>query len=82
MQEPQQTKQIKKVIGVNIKALRDEKQLSRRKFAEQLGVDQMLVYKWERGDHRPSDLNLAVLARHGKRSPAWFYTDHSDEVAA
>ncbi len=77
----QTTRQIKQVIGSNVQQLRREKGMSRRLFAEALGVDSMVVYKWERGLHRPNDLILALLAHFGDREPGWFYTDHEKKAA-
>jgi transcriptional regulator with XRE-family HTH domain len=74
-------RQIRQIIGDNIAALRKEKGLSRRAFGDALGVDQMLVYKWERGVHRPNDVNLAALAAYSGHGPAWFYTDHGGVAA-
>lgn len=68
--------QMKRTIGKNIARLRAERGLSRRAFGDLIGVDQMLVYKWERGAHRPNDDNLAALARATGRDIGWFYTDH------
>lgn len=36
----------------------------------------MLVYKWERGDHRPNDENMAALAHFSGRAISWFYENH------
>jgi transcriptional regulator with XRE-family HTH domain len=68
--------QIKEIVGRNIRSARDALKLSRRAFGELVGVDQMLVYKWENGQHRPSDQNLAALAKATGHEIAWFYTDH------
>ena len=65
---------IKQVVGANIARARADLGLSRRAFGDLIGVDQMLVYKWERGDHRPNDENLAALAEALGRDIAWFYT--------
>ena len=77
----QATRHLTQVIGANIASVRAEKKLSRRAFGDEIGVDQMLVYKWERGLHRPSDVNLAALVSVTGKDAAWFYTDHR-EVAA
>lgn len=73
---------IKQRVGENIAAARASCGLSRRAFGDLIGVDQMLVYKWERGDHRPQDENLAALAQALSLDIAWFYTDHATEAAA
>ncbi len=42
----------------------------------------MLISKWERGAHRPSDTNLVALAELIGVDVAWFYTEHTKEAAA
>lgn len=71
----QANRQIKEIIGSNIQRQRLAKDMSRRTLAEKVGVDQMLVYKWERGLHRPADHNLAAVAVKLGRELAWFYVD-------
>lgn len=78
----QAQRQIKQIVGENIRALRAEKRLTRRAFGDVAGIDAMSIYKWERGLHRPSDKSLAVLAASFDREMAWFYTDHDSEAAA
>lgn len=73
--------QIKQVVGQNIATARATLGLSRRAFSELVGVDQMLVYKWERGQHRPNDDNLASLASVTNRDVSWFYVDRSRDAA-
>lgn len=79
MQAP---RQIKEIVGSNIRAARSERGLSRRAFGDLIGVDQMLVYKWEKELHRPNDENLAALAEEMDVDLSWFYTDHEKEQAA
>lgn len=79
--EMQGTLQLKQIIGQNIRALRDEEGLTRKAFGARAGLDQMLVYKWERGLHRPSDTHLAALSLAFGVEPVWFYTDHERAAA-
>lgn len=78
MQAP---RQIKQIIASNIASERERLGLSRRAFGDLIDADQMLVYKWERGLHRPGDENLAALARELERDVSWFYTDHEQQAA-
>lgn len=73
----QATPQIKQIIGANIKALRKAKGLTRRALADLIDADQMLIYKWERGMHRPADENLSALAIALHVDMAYLLTDHS-----
>jgi len=74
--------QIKEIVAQNIGASRAALGLTRKAFGELVDADPMLVYKWEKGLHRPNDDNLARLASCLKREIAWFYTDHSHAEAA
>jgi transcriptional regulator with XRE-family HTH domain len=69
-------------IGANIRVARDASDLTQRQLAEAIDVDAMLVSKWERGRHRPSDQNLQLVAEVTGRELAWFYTDHTTEQRA
>ena len=64
------------IVGRNIRAARDAAELTQSQLAAKVGVDPMLVSKWERGRHRPTDANLALVATHTGRELVWFYTDH------
>jgi transcriptional regulator with XRE-family HTH domain len=79
MQAP---RHIKEIVASNIASERERLGLSRRAFGQLIDADQMLVYKWERGLHRPSDENMAALAEKTGRDLSWFYTDHEKEQAA
>jgi transcriptional regulator with XRE-family HTH domain len=37
--------------------------------------DAMTVSRWERGEHKPSDENIVLLARVLSRDPGWFFVD-------
>lgn len=77
----QATSEIVTTVARNIRMSRAASGLTQRQVAEEIGVDSMLLSKWERAKHRPLDRNLAELARIFGRDIAWFYTDH-DQVAA
>lgn len=77
----QVARQIPQIIGTNIARRRAELKLSRRGLAVELGTDQTLIFKWERGQHRPSDHYLAELSRVMGRDVGWFYTDHEQAAA-
>lgn len=70
-------------VARNIQAARAESGLTQRQVAEALGVDSMLISKWERARHRPNEQNLAALGHLFGHDLAWFYTEHqTDQVAA
>lgn len=75
----QEPSQIKVTIGKNIRSARDTQGLSQMDLAVALECHSMLVSKWERGLHSPSDHNLQRLSSVLGESVAWFYTDHSRE---
>jgi len=78
----QVTGQIRTTVAGNIRAARLAADLTQRRLAEAMGVDQMLVSKWERGLHSPSEENFAALAEALRRDRAWFYMDHTTARAA
>jgi transcriptional regulator with XRE-family HTH domain len=49
-------------IGQALRAIREEKGLSRSAVAKSLDVDQMTVYRWENGTRSPSPETLCHLA--------------------
>ena len=51
----------KKKRLLNIKALRESRDLSQRELADKLGVTSLTVSTWERGAHAPSGLALNAL---------------------
>lgn len=63
-------------VARNIRTARDSAALTQRALAEQVGVDSMVISKWERANHRPSHENMIRLAEALDRSVAWFYTEH------
>ena len=52
-----------KLIGKNIKKLREERKLSQEAFGRELGFDRTLVNKWERGKLIPNKEQLEAIAK-------------------
>lgn len=73
---------LKVIIGQNIKAAREARSMTQRDLAGLLDTDTMLVSKWERGKHSPSDTNLQALSQALGCDVAWFFTDRTNGVAA
>lgn len=71
----QENRQIKQIVGSNIRARRDELGFSRRELATRIDVDQTQIFKWERGDHLPHEETLAALAQELGRDISWFFVD-------
>lgn len=63
-------------VADNVRAGRVAARLTQRELAEAVGVDQMVVSKWERGRHRPSQENMIRLSSLLSQPVAWFYTEH------
>lgn len=53
----------KRVLGENIKRLRQSNQYSQEKLAEKLGVSRQAIAKWENGDTSPDLTNFVEIAR-------------------
>lgn len=51
-------------IGQRIKEIRKEYHLSVEEFAEEVGVSNNAVYKWQRGDSAPDIYNLWYISTH------------------
>jgi transcriptional regulator with XRE-family HTH domain len=64
-------------LGANIKRARLAAGLTQRQLADRVDVDPMMVSKWERGWHRPSEENLIALTRELGRDMAWLYTERA-----
>lgn len=77
----QEPSRIKVTVGRNIRVARDLHGFSQHDLAVKLDCHAMLVSKWERGLHSPSQHNLQALSLVLKRPVGWFYTDH-DKAAA
>lgn len=78
----QASSRIATTIGQNIRAARGSAKLTQRALAEKVDVDPMLVSKWERGWHKPSDENLTLVALYTGRDLGWFYTQHRNRGGA
>lgn len=51
-----------RIIAAKLIEYRFDHDLSQRGLAEVLGVKQPQIARWESGEHRPSDENLALIA--------------------
>jgi transcriptional regulator with XRE-family HTH domain len=51
------------LVGVNIERLREARGLSKRRFAQLLGLSAQTVGNWESGTSTPSSGNLIQLAK-------------------
>ena len=51
-----------RLVAVKLIEYRADHELSQRQLGELLGVKQPQVARWETGEHRPSDDNLALIA--------------------
>jgi transcriptional regulator with XRE-family HTH domain len=74
-------RQIKSIVGANIRAGRDALGLNQRQLAQALDTDVMNVSRWERGKVMPGLENLQKLSGVLGQDLGWFYVDR-DEVAA
>ncbi|MDD4251485.1 MAG: helix-turn-helix transcriptional regulator [Candidatus ainarchaeum sp.] len=51
-------------IGKIIETLRSEKNISQKKLAEQIGIKQSTISKWERKNAVPNADNIVMLAKY------------------
>lgn len=72
---------IKSTIGANVKWAREARGWTQLQLASRIGVDPVVISRWERGKNRPSDAYLAAAAIALDRPEDWFYVDHSEEAA-
>jgi transcriptional regulator with XRE-family HTH domain len=79
----QGTRQIKTIVGDNIRFARDESGLTQQALAQALGAlaGGAAVSRWERGLVLPSPTTFARLADVLGRDISWFYIDHEKEAA-
>jgi transcriptional regulator with XRE-family HTH domain len=68
-------RQIKQVVGDNLKAARKRKGLKLRELGDLVGKTEAHVWRWENGKHKPTDATLMELARVLDVSYADFFTD-------
>lgn len=74
----QASRQIKSIVGANIRAARDEAGLTQRELAARVNdMDSIAVSRWERGKVIPSATSIVTLAEVLGHDVAWFYTDHA-----
>lgn len=69
------------ILAQNIKAARVAAGMRQIDLARAVEIDPMVVSKWERGWHRPSNENMERLAAALGQTVAWFYTDHQKAAA-
>ncbi len=70
-------------FAANLRMARKASGLTQHALAVRLGRgDAMSVSRWERGEHKPSDESLVALAEILGQPVGWFYTDHTQDVAA
>lgn len=78
----QETRQIKSIVGENIRSARDEKGMTQRALADAVnGLDSVAVSRWERGVVMPSMVSLVRLAEVLERDVSWFYVDRAEAAA-
>lgn len=78
----QATRQIKQIVGANLKAARKRKGLTLRELGDLVGKTEAHVWRWENGKHKPEDATLMELARVLDLSYADFFTEPEREAAA
>jgi transcriptional regulator with XRE-family HTH domain len=78
----QPPRQIKDIVGANIRSARLARELTQSQVARHVGVESMAVSRWERGLVRPSDTNLQAVADILGRDPAWFFRDREPQEKA
>lgn len=74
-------RQIKTIIGENIRAAREARGWSQADLARHLPglVESPSISRWERGIVTPGMPYMTALADVFERDLAWFYTDRADE---
>jgi transcriptional regulator with XRE-family HTH domain len=79
----QGARQLKTIIGENIRAAREARELTQGQLARLLDelMEPMTVSRWERGAAAPAMTNLVRLGEVLGQDVAWFYTDHSGAPA-
>jgi transcriptional regulator with XRE-family HTH domain len=80
----QPARQIKHIVGGNIRAARDDLGLTQHTLAARLGMasGHTAVGRWERGVVLPSPATFAKLADVLGCDISWLYTDHNPEKEA
>lgn len=77
----QGTRQIKTIIGLNLRAARQSKRLTQRELAQLLDTDAFQVSRWERGTVRPSDATLVRLGEALGVDYAEFFVPRMEKAA-
>ena len=55
--------------GMEIKELRKKLKMTQQQLADELGVDIITVWRWEKGKIKPSRLAMRQLARMERKAP-------------
>lgn len=69
-------------LGQNIRAAREQLDLTQRELAVRLDCETALVNRWENGKHAPSRYYTRELVKVLGHDPEWFRTDHDDSPVA
>lgn len=77
----QAARRIPALIGFNLKAARERRELTQHELALAVGTQAMQVSRWERGAHRPNDETLHALAEALGLTYAEFFVEPEDLVA-
>jgi transcriptional regulator with XRE-family HTH domain len=80
----QETRQIRHIVGANIRTARITKGLTQHELAVAIGIGSggHATSRWERGAVLPSMSSLELLAAVLEQDISWFYIDHDREAAA
>jgi transcriptional regulator with XRE-family HTH domain len=61
-------------VGPNLRRLRHERQLTVKHAADELGVAERTLHKWERSESQPSWMYLERLSEFYETTPAELFT--------
>lgn len=73
---------IKVLVGTNIKAAREARDMTQSDLGKEVGTDSTSVSRWERGRVVPNFKTLTAIGVAVGHDLAWFYTDHEAEPQA
>ncbi len=78
----QGARQIKSIVGGNIRTARKAKKLTQVQLAAALNMDPIAVSRWERGSNMPDAVaTVPRIAEALGVEIAWLYTDHERRAA-
>jgi transcriptional regulator with XRE-family HTH domain len=77
---PKAERELRELLGENIRRARDEAELTQEQLAERLGVETGVISKWERGRRMPrADAFMAMAELFGhEHDLGWFYQEARD----